>query len=98
MTLLPGKKPELHADLEIYGKVQGVFFRKSANLKAEGLALRGFVKNQADGSVRVELEGYEDSINQFIAWVKSSPAPTEVLSVEITWSDKLKNFRTFTIK
>ena len=32
-------------DFEVFGKVQGVFFRKFTNEKANSLGLRGWVKN-----------------------------------------------------
>lgn len=95
MTLLPGKKEEKRADLDVYGSVQGVFFRRSAKLKAEALGLRGFAENTTDGSVHVALEGYEDAINQFINWVKSHPAPAEIVSVDVEWDKEFKNFRNF---
>ena len=33
------------ADYEVFGRVQGVFFRKFTNDKAKNLGLRGWVKN-----------------------------------------------------
>ena len=32
-------------EYEVFGKVQGVFFRKFTNEKAQSLGLRGWVKN-----------------------------------------------------
>ncbi len=43
--------------LIISGKVQGVFFRKSAAKKAMQLAIVGWVKNQAGGSVEIKVQG-----------------------------------------
>jgi len=43
--------------LRIYGKVQGVFFRKYAQMTAQSLGLGGFVRNEPDGSVYAEVEG-----------------------------------------
>ena len=39
--------------LVITGKVQGVGYRYSVKLKAESLAISGYVRNQLDGSVFV---------------------------------------------
>ena len=41
----------------IHGRVQGVGFRMQAQSRATRLGLTGWVRNEADGSVRVEAEG-----------------------------------------
>ena len=38
-------------DYEVFGRVQGVFFRKFTNEKAESLGLRGWVKNTRQGQL-----------------------------------------------
>ena len=40
-----------------YGTVQGVGFRWRARHAAEGLGLTGWVRNEYDGSVTLELQG-----------------------------------------
>ncbi|MFN9582057.1 MAG: acylphosphatase, partial [Bacteroidota bacterium] len=39
--------------IRINGRVQGVYFRKEAQQKARELMLKGFVRNEADGSVYI---------------------------------------------
>ena len=46
-----------HLSIHVSGKVQGVFFRASAKGKAEELNIKGNVRNNADGSVSIEVEG-----------------------------------------
>jgi acylphosphatase len=46
-----------HYQITVSGKVQGVWFRKSTQDKARELGLRGFVRNQPDGSVYIEASG-----------------------------------------
>ncbi|MCR5024851.1 MAG: acylphosphatase [Lachnospiraceae bacterium] len=48
-----------------YGRVQGVGFRYSAHHLAEMLRLTGWVRNEYDGSVTVEIQGDRASINQW---------------------------------
>ena len=72
---------EQRFDLMIYGKVQGVGFRYSAMLKAESLGIKGYVKNQRDGSVFVTVQwattavdnwtgAFEDRLQQMLAGLK----------------------------
>ena len=56
------------AHLIIYGKVQGVFFRASTKDKAIELGLKGFVRNQPDGTVEVIAEGSEKQLQELVAW------------------------------
>ncbi len=48
------------------GRVQGVGFRYKANHIANTYRLTGFVKNEYDGSVTVELQGRQAEIDMFI--------------------------------
>ena len=65
--------------IKVYGKVQGVWFRKSAQQKALALGLRGFCKNMEDGSVYIEAEGDLEKLINFSTF--------EILSRESTLSD-----------
>ncbi len=81
----------------VTGKVQGVFFRASAKEVAEQLNIKGFAQNQPDGSVRIEAEGDEENLNQFVEWCKQGPPRAEVKNVQIT-EEELNNFTRFEIK
>jgi acylphosphatase len=48
------------------GRVQGVGFRYKANMIANHYSLTGFVKNEYDGSVTVEVQGSEQEIYMFM--------------------------------
>ncbi len=56
--------------LTIKGKVQGVFFRKSARNKARELGINGWVKNERNGDVIILAQGLEQQMNDFINWCK----------------------------
>ncbi|MBL4736088.1 MAG: acylphosphatase, partial [Flavobacteriales bacterium] len=58
----------IHYKIRIEGKVQGVWFRASTRDEAGRLGLRGFVRNEPDGSVYAEVEGEENEINEFVKW------------------------------
>lgn len=44
------------------GRVQGVFFRATAKKFARGFAVSGFVRNLADGTVELEVQGKADQV------------------------------------
>ncbi len=48
------------------GHVQGVGFRYRARYAAEGLGMTGWVKNQWDGTVEMEIQGTLKQINQML--------------------------------
>lgn len=47
------------------GEVQGVGFRWTSRRLANGLGLTGWVRNEWDGSVSMELQGSDDQIARF---------------------------------
>lgn len=75
----------VHYKLVIIGKVQGVFYRAYAQKEAEKLALKGWVRNQADGSVVAMVQGEKSVVNQFVDWChKGSPmSVVEHVSIEL---------------
>lgn len=48
------------------GRVQGVGFRYRAAYAAKGIGLTGWVKNNWDGSVEMEVQGTIDQINKML--------------------------------
>ncbi len=49
-----------------YGVVQGVGFRYRARRAADLYGCTGWVKNESDGSVTMEIQGLEEQIDQVI--------------------------------
>ena len=47
-------------DFEVFGTVQGVFFRKHTQQQATKLNLVGWVKNASSGTVQGHMEGRKD--------------------------------------
>ena len=48
------------------GRVQGVGFRYRAKHAAGGMCITGWVKNEWDGSVEMEVQGTEEAINRML--------------------------------
>lgn len=71
-----------HLSIRVTGRVQGVFFRASARDVALQLGLRGFVRNEPDGSVYIEAEGAEQPLARFLEWCRQGPPGAVVTNVE----------------
>jgi len=69
--------------IHVHGRVQGVFFRASTCAEACELGLRGWVRNEADGSVRLEAQGDPSAVDQLIAWCQHGPSEARVDRVAV---------------
>ncbi|MCG8555189.1 MAG: acylphosphatase [Proteobacteria bacterium] len=69
----------------VRGRVQGVFFRASAQREAKRLGLTGWVRNRSDGAVEVMAEGEEDQVKDLLAWTQRGPSTARVDQVETYW-------------
>lgn len=68
--------------VKVKGKVQGVFYRSSAQAKAKELGLSGWVQNEEDGSVLMEVQGEEAKLEKMLEWCRQGPGAAEVNDVE----------------
>ncbi len=73
-----------HLDIKIYGNVQGVFFRRTAQEKARALGLGGYAKNQSDGSILIEIEGEDADVETFKVWCQEGPPSATVESTTVS--------------
>ncbi len=85
----------VRVNLKIYGQVQGVFFRRSAELEAKSLGIVGWIRNDADGSVEVMAQSSKDKVGEFIKWCKKGPPMAKVEKVEVKVQKDLENFDGF---
>jgi len=83
-----------HLNIKVVGKVQGVFFRASTKAVADQMGIKGFVKNEKDGSVHIEAEAEPFILEPFVDWCKEGPDKSVVENVEVT-EGELKNFQNF---
>lgn len=83
--------------ITISGRVQGVGFRYHTQKKAEQYSIKGFVKNQPDGSVYIEAEGEETDLERFLMWCYDGPTWARVDDVKIQESP-VQNFKGFSVK
>lgn len=83
--------------ITINGLVQGVGFRYATLQKARQLGIKGFVRNNYDGSVYIEACGKETNLNAFIKWCYTGPPHASVHDVTISESP-VKETSTFEIR
>jgi len=87
-----------HFDIKVYGRVQGVFFRYSAKEKAEKFDIKGFVRNERDGSVYIEAEGEEmENLHEFLEWLRKGPKLAKVERVDME-EGQVKGYNIFDMK
>lgn len=70
--------------IKVFGRVQGVFFRQSAQEKAKELGVSCETENMPDGTVEIIVSPETQKISQFIEWCKVGPEYAEVERVEVT--------------
>lgn len=87
-----------HLTTKIYGRVQGVGFRMSAQSMAIKLNITGFVKNEEDGTVYIEAEGEEENLKKFLEWCYKSPLTAKIDKTETEFTSELKCFSNFQIQ
>ena len=68
----------------VIGKVQGVGFRWFAREAATRLKVTGWIANQRDGSVAVEVVGPAAAVVEFIAALRAGPPGSVVGDVRAT--------------
>ncbi len=67
----------------VAGRVQGVFFRDSAEREAARLGVAGFARNERDGTVTVEAEGEADAVARLEAWCRLGTPRATVTAVTV---------------
>ncbi len=83
---------------KIYGDIQGVGFRYGAKRRADDLGLKGFVRNEPDGTVYLEAEGEEWGLKGLLDWCSSAFDPKLVEKIDSNLSDEIKGYKEFSIK
>jgi acylphosphatase len=68
----------------VSGRVQGVFYRASAQQRAQELGVRGYARNLADGRVEVLACGEAQAVQAFVGWLWTGSSASRVTAVEVT--------------
>lgn len=86
---------KVRAHVYISGRVQGVFFRSSAEEKALELGIKGWVRNLRDGRVEAVLEGEKEKVEEMLRWCHEGPQYARVTNVEVKWEEYEGEFKSF---
>jgi len=70
-----------HYNITVSGRVHGVFYRASTRDKAMELGVKGWVKNETNGTVYIEAEGPREALDKLIDWCKQGPTHANVENV-----------------
>lgn len=77
----PAEERMKHLNVRVEGSVQGVGFRWWARSRAALLGVRGFVRNEDDGSVYLEIEGQDEAVDRYLELIRQGPASAVVRRV-----------------
>lgn len=79
------------------GHVQGVGFRQTTVLIARGFDVTGYVRNEADGSVEVLMEGKPSEIHGLLEGVNERMAG-RIRHCQLAWSGATGEFVGFEVR
>jgi acylphosphatase len=79
------------------GRVQGVGFRFTVKMVANGFEVTGTVRNLPDGRVEMIAEGARAELEEFLKGVQDSDVGAFIRGEEKNWSEAKNEFRGFEI-
>ena len=87
---------ELHAYIQ--GWVQGVGYRYFVVNNALALGLRGYTRNQSDGSVEVLAQGTRPALERLLNMLQQGPSAAEVSEVRTQWGQPTAHLSGFHVR
>ncbi len=81
----------------VTGRVQGVSYRASTASEAQRIGVVGWVRNRADRSVELEVEGDDDKVAALLAWCEKGPPMAHVTKVTVEEQSPKRTEPTFAI-
>ena len=89
----------IHYNITVKGKVQGVWFRKYTFDKANEMQLKGFVQNQPNRDVYIEIEDTNEvKLQSFITWLYTGSPMSKVSEVLVNKTKNIIGFNNFIIR
>ncbi|XP_072545286.1 acylphosphatase-1 [Salminus brasiliensis] len=82
----------LSVDYEVYGRVQGVFFRKYTQSEGKKLGLVGWVQNTQAGTVQGQLQGPASKVRKMQDWLRTTGSPqSRIIKAEFNNEKTIEN-------
>lgn len=91
-------KDEIKLVVVFGGRVQGVGFRFTAEALARTFPIRGFVRNEWDGTVRLEAEGARRELEAYLAGLQGSRLGRYITETHCEWQPASGTFAGFAIR
>jgi len=85
----------LSVDFEVFGMVQGVFFRKCTQDQAKSLGLRGWCKNTPEGTVQGQVEGPVKELQIMKEWLTKTGSTQSKIEKTVFKNEKHINEYSF---
>ena len=83
---------------KVYGKVQGVWFRKYTLDSARDIGVVGMFKNLVDGTVLVNAAGKNENLREFKELLENGSTNSRVDKIDYSWEDLSIEYSTFEIE
>jgi acylphosphatase len=83
---------------KVYGKVQGVWFRKYTLDSARDIGVVGMVKNLVDGTVLVNASGKDENLKKFKELLDNGSPNSRVDKIDYSWEDSSIKYSIFEIE
>ena len=87
----------IRAEVQVTGRVQGVWFRQSTKNTADEYRVCGWCRNNPDGSVAAVFEGEETAVKTVVDWCKRGPDMAQVDDLQTKMSSPTGEFTDFQI-
>lgn len=82
----------------VSGRVQGVGFRYFTVQQAINFSIKGYVKNTADGNVKIIAIAESNNLDEFIKAIKQGPRFSWVEKVDISPLQSTRKYEKFRIE
>ena len=94
----PAAQSDATVHIAITGIVQGVGYRESMRAVAAALAIKGWVRNRADGGVEALVQGTVEDLERMLAWCHNGPPDARVASVKSKSVQTSEPFTAFAVR
>lgn len=87
----------LHKNIRISGRVQGVGFRFTARSMASYTGIKGFIRNLPNGDVYIEAEGTPEQLEEYLNWCRQGPPRARIDFIDV-YDGEVIGFGEFIVK